>query len=120
MKALSIVSPNGTRIAIGQKTLEIRRWAPDLSPQEKLLIVENDRFLHEEGDEDRNGRAVAVVRVARVRLFTRADMAAACASRFAEGWLAWELIDIRPVKTKGRVLAARGLYDVADDLFAPV
>jgi len=32
MKALSIVKPNGTRIAQGEKTLEIRRWHPDMSP----------------------------------------------------------------------------------------
>jgi hypothetical protein len=51
MKALSIVTPSGTRIAIGAKTLEIRRWAPDLRADEDLLIVENTRFLREDGEE---------------------------------------------------------------------
>lgn len=103
------------RIATGEKTLEVRRWSPDISSQEDLLIVENDRFLHEEGDEDPNGRAVALVRVARIRPFVRDDMVAACASRFADGWLAWELIDVRPVKTENPVLAAGGIYGLNVD-----
>ena len=41
--------------------------------------------------------AVAIVRVKAVRPFILADMQAACASCFEDGWLAWELSDIRPV-----------------------
>jgi len=36
VKALSIVSPNGMRIATGEKTLEVRRWSPDISAQEPM------------------------------------------------------------------------------------
>lgn len=118
MKALSIVKPNGTRIAQGEKTLEIRRWHPDLSPDEDLLIVENNRFLHAEGDEDADGIALARVRVKAVRPFVLADMQAACATRFEDGWLAWELFDVRPLPQPVRVHAARGLYEV--ELVAPV
>lgn len=88
MKALSIVAPGGSRIASGDKTIEVRRWPPELAPDDDLLIVENGIWLHQDGDEDPDGTAVAIVRVARVRPFTLADMAAACASSFAEGWLA--------------------------------
>jgi hypothetical protein len=112
IKALSIVSPNGSRIAAGEKTLEVRRWAPGLHPAEDLLVVENDRFLHRDGEEDPAGRAVAIVRVAAVRPFTPADIKAACASRFEEGWLAWELRDVRPVRTRRLIVAARGIYEV--------
>lgn len=115
MKALSIVRPGGSRIATGRKVLEIRRWPPDISPTEDLLIVENSRFLREDGDHDPDGRAVAVVRVARIRPFLEADVEAACASYFEEGWLAWELIDVRPVMSEAKVLAARGIYDVEPD-----
>ncbi len=59
--------------------------------------MENERFLHNDGDEDDNGIAVAIVRVKAVRPFILADMQAACASYFEDGWLAWELSDIRPV-----------------------
>lgn len=104
--------PSGGRIASGVKTLEVRRWYPDLAPCEDLLIVENGRFLHEEGDEDPDGIAVAIVRVKAVRRFVQADMKAACASYFEDGWLAWELSYLRPVTHPVTVRAARGIYEV--------
>jgi len=117
MKALSIVAPSGRNIAEGRKTLEIRRWRPDLAPDEDLLIVENHRFLHRDGEEDPDGRAVAVVRVGRIRPFEAADIPAACASYHEPGWLAWELIHIRPLRPCARrIRAARGLYDVAFEI----
>lgn len=39
-------------------------------------------------------------------------MEAACASYFEEGWLVWELADMRPVQSTMHVVAARGLYEV--------
>ena len=113
MKALSVVSPAGTRIAAGLKTIEVRRWRPDLDPAEDLLIVENGRYLREPCDEDPDGRAVAIVKVARVRPFLPEDVAAAVASSFEEGGLAWELVDVRPVRSIHAVRAARGIYAVA-------
>lgn len=99
---------------MGEKTLEVRRWSPNISAREDLLIVENDRFLRQDGDEDQDGRAVAIVRVATVRPFIESDVPAACASFFEEGWLAWELTDIRPVRSSEKILAARGLYEVSE------
>ena len=115
MKALSIVAPSGSKIARGLKTLEIRRWAPAIHPDEDLLIVENSRFLHEEGDEDADGRAVAILRVGAVRPFRPSDIAAACASYYEEGWLAWELTHIRPISCAQPLRAARGIYDLKVD-----
>jgi hypothetical protein len=112
IKALSIVGPSGGRIASGEKSLEVRRWHPDLDPSEDLLIVENERFLHNDGDEDDDGIAVAVVRVKAVRPFILADMQAACASYFEDGWLAWELSDVRPVTHPVTIRTARGIYEV--------
>jgi len=112
IKALSIVRPGGRRIASGEKTLEVRRWNPNLPPSEDLLIVENGHYLHRDGDHDDAGVAVAIVKVKTVRPFTIADIAAACASSFEEGWLAWELTDVRPVQSAGCVLAARGIYEI--------
>nr|WP_277312903.1 ASCH domain-containing protein [Pseudomonas viridiflava] len=107
-----MVRPSGSRIASGEKTLEVRRWHPGLDPSEDLLIVENERFLHTDGDEDDDGVAVAIVRVAAVRPFVRADIHAACASHFEDGWLAWELSDVRPVIHPVTIRAARGIYEV--------
>lgn len=112
MKALSVVSPGGSRIAAGLKTIEVRRWRPGLDSGEALLIVENGRRLDEPGDEDPDGRAVAIVRVAPVRPFVMEDVAAALASAFEEGWLAWELAGVRPVRSAHPVRAARGIYEV--------
>ena len=74
--------------------------------------MENERFLHNDGDEDDNGIAVAIVRVKAVRPFILADMQGACASYFEDGWLAWELSEIRPVTPPVTIRAARGIYEV--------
>lgn len=95
-----------------RESLEVRHWYPDLDPCEDLLIVESGRFLHREGDEEADGTAVAIVRVKAVRPFVQADMQAACASYFEEGWLAWELSELRPVTHQVTVRAARGIYEV--------
>ncbi|CAH1655169.1 ASCH domain-containing protein [Hyphomicrobiales bacterium] len=113
MCALSVVNPAGRRIASGEKTVEVRRWIPSLKPADDLLIVENGRYLRQEGDEDVDGRAVAIVRVKAVRPFVMADMEAACASYFEEGWWAWDLVDLRPLSRRATVRAARGIYRVA-------
>ena len=112
-KALSIARRGGTHIRSGAKTLDVRRWRPDLSPSDDLLIVENARLLHAGGDQDPAGRAVAIMRAGRVRPFLPGDTAAACASRFEQGWLALEQRDIRPSAGTTIVLAARGIYQVA-------
>ena len=75
------------------------------------LIVENDHVL--EGEDEDHGAAVAIVRIAAVRPFTESDMAAACASRFEDGWLAWELEDVRPLAAPIPAVARRGIHEVA-------
>lgn len=112
MRALSIVYPNGSKIADGLKTLEIRSWRPDLIFGEDLLIIENRHFLDKEGDTDPNGYAVAIVKIHHVREFLESDIIAACASRYAPGYFAWELTDIRKLDGKIQIIAARGLYEV--------
>ena len=121
MKALSILQPGGSRIVTGEKTIEVRGWKPDLADGEDLVIVETHRPLLKEGDTDLNGRIVAVVKVKAVRPFTTADMARACALVYEDGQFAWELTDVRPVRTPyGPVLAARKIYELGislDELF---
>ena len=85
---------------------------PDLMPNDDLVIVENGIFLNVDGEEDRDGRIVAVVRVAGVRPFLQTDVKPACANYFEEGWLAWELADVRPASSSRMVRAARGIYEL--------
>ncbi|UGA50151.1 MULTISPECIES: ASCH domain-containing protein [Dickeya] len=114
IKALSVVAPAGLLIATGKKTIEVRRWLPDLSPEEDLLIVENLNYLTKDGDEE-PGIAVAVVNISSVRPFTPDDIPAACASSFEEGWFAWEISNIRQVGPAINARAARKIYTVEWD-----
>ena len=115
-KCLSIVSPNGTRIARGEETIEVRSWVPDLNAHDDLLIVENDLFLRKEGDIDPNGKPVAMVKVGKIRENIKADIPAACASRWQSGYYSWELHDVRQIESKEVVVAARGIYELELEL----
>ncbi|MDX9731054.1 MAG: ASCH domain-containing protein [Bdellovibrionales bacterium] len=84
-KALSIVFPGGQKIASGQKTIEVRSWLPPEDLKGDLLIVENHKFLHQEGETDPSGRPVALVKIKSVREYVEADIPAACASRWGLG-----------------------------------
>lgn len=112
IKAISIVAPSGQKIASGEKTLEIRRWLPDLHENEDLLIVENKRFLNKDFPADPDGYARAIVRIGKIRPFMRDDMKAACATSYEEGWLAWEIVDARPLAKPFKAMAARKIYEL--------
>ncbi|WP_246494693.1 ASCH domain-containing protein [Brenneria izadpanahii] len=114
MKVLSVVAPAGHMIASGKKTIEVRKWLPNLSPEEDLLIVENLNYLTKDGDEE-SGMAVAVVNISSVRPFTPDDIPAACASRFEEGWFAWEISNVRQVAPAINARAARKIYTLEWD-----
>lgn len=114
MRALSVVAPSGQLIASGKKTIEVRRWLPDLSPEEDLLIVENLNYLRKDGDEE-PGIAVAVVNISPVHPFTPDDIPAACASGFEEGWFAWEISNVRQVDPAINARAARKIYIIEWD-----
>lgn len=114
IKALSVVAPAGQLIATGKKTIEVRKWLPNLSPEEDLLIVENLNYLTKDGDEE-PGVALAVVNISSVRPFTPDDIPAACASSFEEGWFAWEISNVRQVDPAINARAARKIYTVEWD-----
>jgi hypothetical protein len=111
-KALSIVFPGGTHIAQGKKTIEVRSWLPPSDFNEDLVIVENNKFLKEEGDVDLDGKAVAIVKIKLIREYLQSDIPQAMASRWEPGYYSWELIDVRPINHSAPVLAARGIYTI--------
>ena len=116
MIALSVVSPAGSRIRTKQKIIEVRDWRPDNLPLSDLIIVQNDTRLSSNGvAEDPNGRVVAVVDVIKVRPWIESDMQDSCASYFEDGWLAWELSNIRKANYPGDVPAKLRLYDLDID-----
>lgn len=87
MKALSIVSPNGSRIAEGYKTIEVRSWMPNLEINEYFLIVENNRYLHYENEVDEMGRVVAIAKIKNIRKYIVEDMRDACATLYCSLWI---------------------------------
>lgn len=115
-KTLSIVYPNGTKIARGEKTIEVRSWQPPENFEGDLLIVENKQFLRNEGQTDPDGTPVALVKIKTVRTYVESDIPAACASRWEPGYYSWELMDVRPIYSTKQVLAARGIYETELDL----
>lgn len=115
MKALSIVWPAGTQIANGLKTLEIRKWFPDVRSGEKILLIENESFLIEEGQEEM-GKAVAIITLGDIRAFKHEDILPACASYHEDGWLAWEIKTVQKINNPFLIRAARKLYDVDDSV----
>lgn len=110
--ALSIVAPNGTRIAQGQKTLEVRSWHPGTVPLRDLVIVENGHRLSDDRPEDPDGRAVAIVDVLEVHPWEPGEVEAACASAWQPGYQAWVLGSVRVLEPAPVVPARRGLYDI--------
>lgn len=115
-KCLSIVSPSGSKIASGEKTIEVRSWKPELDSDEDLLIIENKNYLRKDGDTDPDGKAVALVKVGKVREYVEEDIPAACASRWDPGYYSWELYDVRPIKSEAKLVAARDIYELELDL----
>ncbi|WP_180077897.1 ASCH domain-containing protein [Acinetobacter sp. YH12251] len=112
--ALSIVAPSGSNIACGLKTLEVRSWRPEHLPLKDLVIVENQRYLHESGDED-IGRAVAMVDVYDVHAWTENEVELAQATYWAAGYWAWRLENIRMIHWDMSVPAKRDIYLIEID-----
>ncbi|WP_293746370.1 ASCH domain-containing protein [uncultured Acinetobacter sp.] len=108
---LSIVAPNAERIAKKIKTLEVRSWQPEMLPLKDLIIVENQNFLLNDGDED-VGFAVALVDIESVHPWRSDKFDAACATYWAEGYFAWVIGNIRPIDPPIQVIAKRKLYRI--------
>lgn len=112
MLALSIVAPNGTNIALGRKTLEIRSWCPPHVPLRNLLIIENRIFLTGEDEADPDGIAVALLDVDEVHAWQVSELQAACATQWRPDLWAWHVTHVRPVHDVVRLVARRKLYEV--------
>jgi len=111
--ALSIVSPGGKRILEGKKTLEIRKWKPDVLPLNDLVIVQNENRLSSSGvSEDPNGLAIAVVDIMKVRDWKEDDLEASCGNYWEDGWLAWEIGNVRPLPFSYPVPAKLRIYNI--------
>jgi hypothetical protein len=80
-------------------------------PLKNLVIVENLNFLTKDGDED-VGFAVALVDIESVHPWRSDKVDAACATYWAEGYLAWLISNIRPFAQPLHTIAKRKLYRI--------
>ncbi len=70
---------------------------PTELPLKDLLIVENQNFLINDGDEE-EGIAIALVDVVSIHVWQNDEIEPACATSWSEGYFAWVLSNVRPVK----------------------
>ena len=98
-----------TRIAQGSKTLEVRSWQPEQLPLKDIVIVENQNYLTQDGDEE-PGLAVAIADILAVHPWRKDELEAACAGYWAEGYFAWEISNVRPISPLAAVMAKRKIY----------
>lgn len=80
-------------------------------PLKDLMIVENQHFLLNDGDED-VGFAVALVDIESVHPWQSDEVDAACATYWTEGYFAWLISNIRLFAQPLHTIAKRKLYRI--------
>ena len=111
VNALSIVSPSVQRILAGEKVVEIRRWFPPEIPFLDLVLVENKTYLTEEGQEDPNGLARAIVDITGVREWTPEE-AKSQGVEWIPNYICWELSNVRRIEPPIPCVARRKIYKI--------
>jgi len=109
--ALSIVSPSVRNILAGKKVVEIRRWLPPEIPFLNLLLVENEVYLTEEGQEDPNGLARAIVDITGVHEWTPEE-AKSQGVEWIPDYICWELSNVRCIEPPIPCVARRKIYKI--------
>ncbi|MFN1621141.1 ASCH domain-containing protein [Vibrio rotiferianus] len=117
MKALSVVKPWGTMIADEIKSLEIRGWAPEQLPMLRVALVQNNKRLTKNGDEDVDGEVVAVIDIVSCVPWVKEDckFSGCDESEFEDGWLAWRLSNIRKLNNPVSATAKRKFYNLTGE-----
>lgn len=112
MKAFSVVSPWGEMITSGKKSLEIRSWQPESLPMRNVALVQNDVRLVKEGQEDSNGFVIAIIDIVGSKPWIKKEcnIAGCDESEFENGYLAWELANVRRLAEPVNVVAKRKFY----------
>ncbi len=119
VNALSIVSPSVQRIVAREKVVEIRRWLPPEIPFLDLVLVENEIYLTEKGQEDPNGLARAIVDITGVHEWTRQE-AESQGIDWIPNYVCWELSNVRPIVLPIPCVARRKIYKIDINAQLPV
>ena len=119
VNALSIVSPSVQNIIAGKKVVEIRSWFPPEIPFFNLVLVENEVYLTEEGQEDPNGLARAVVDVINIHKWTPEE-AELQGVDWMPNYVCWELSNVRSIVPPIPCPARRKIYKIDIDACLPI
>ena len=119
VNALSIVSPSVQNIVDGKKVVEIRRWFPPKIPFLNLVLVENELYLTEEGQEDPNGLARAVVDITGVHEWTHEE-AESQGIDWVPNYVCWELSNVRSITPPIPCIARRKIYKIDINARLPI
>lgn len=114
VNALSIVSPSVQRIVARKKVVEIRRWLPPKIPFLDLVLVENEIYLTEEGQEDPNGLARAIVDITGVHEW-KLEEAKSQGVEWSPDYICWELSNVRRIEPPIPCVARRRIYKIDID-----
>ena len=99
------------RIVAGKKIVEIRRWLPPEVPFFDLVLVENEIYLTEEGQEDPNGLARAIVDITDVHDWTPEE-AESQGIDWIPDYVCWELSNVRHIVPPIPCIARRKIYKI--------
>jgi len=116
LKAISILYPWGNMIANGEKNLEIRSWHPDTLPLKNIALVQNNIRLTKEINNDPDGQIIAIIDIISSRPWKKEDCKkSGCEeSQFSEGFLAWEIKNVRKLTQPIKAVAKRRFYDLSE------
>lgn len=107
------------RIVAGKKVVEIRRWLPPEIPFLDLVLVENEIYLTEEGQEDPNGLARAIVDITGVHEWT-GEEAESQGIDWIPDYVCWELSNVRHIVPPIPCVARRKIYKIDIDAPLPI
>ena len=111
-KALSVVAPAGDRIATKKKSIEIRSWVPEEAPLLNVAIVQNENYLLESGEEDKNAYVVAIVDFIKVEPWTEKQQKEACSKEWSFGYFGWHITNVRKLAKPIKTIAKRKIYEI--------
>lgn len=102
------------RIVARKKIVEIRRWLPPKIPFLDLVLVENEIYLTEEGQEDPNGLARAIVDITGVHEW-KPEEAKSQGVEWIPDYICWELSNVRRIEPPIPCVARRKIYKIDID-----
>ncbi|MHA3383884.1 hypothetical protein ACX1GN_03735 [Yersinia enterocolitica] len=119
-QAISILDPAVENIINGSKSIEIRSWHPEALPLKNVILVQNEKYLKNQSDED-VGIALAIVDFVSVRElsyeeFLKQNKNTILNKTWAPGYFIWVIENVRPLKIPVACLARKGIYTLNLDV----